>query len=119
RQQLTAIFDHLTRKNDAKRAWRDWEAQVLASGLTCFDGFLKPLHRHWEAIPNYFVDLQTSGFVEGFNNKLKVLKRRCYGLTNLDQLFQRIFPDLEGYRLFLDSTTCGVHHRISWRIRLL
>ena len=36
----------------------------------------------------------------GFNNKLKVLKRRCYGLFNLKHLFQRIFLDLEGYRLF-------------------
>jgi transposase len=29
-----------------------------------------------------------------------VIKRRCYGLCNLDHLFQRIFLDLEGYRLF-------------------
>jgi hypothetical protein len=28
------------------------------------------------------------------------LKRRCYGITNLGNLFQRIFLDLEGYRLF-------------------
>jgi transposase len=38
--------------------------------------------------------------VEGPNNQLKVLKRRCYGLFNLSHLFQRIFLDLEGYRLF-------------------
>jgi transposase len=38
--------------------------------------------------------------VEGFNNKIKVLKRRCYGLFNLKHIFQRIFLDLEGYRLF-------------------
>ena len=100
REQLTAIFEQPPLKNDAKRALRAWEAQVRASGLTCFDGFLKTLHRYWEPITNYFVDLLTSGFVEGFNNKLKVLKRRCYGLTNLDHLFQRIFLDLEGYRLF-------------------
>jgi transposase len=100
REQLTAIFEQPPLKNDAKRALRAWEAQVLDSGLTCFDGFLKTLHRHWDAITNYFVDLLTSGFVEGFNNKLKVLKRRCYGITNLDHLFQRIFLDLEGYRLF-------------------
>jgi transposase len=100
REQLTAIFEQPPFKNDAKRALRAWEAQVAESGLTCFDGFIKTLHRHWEPITNYFVDLLTSGFVEGFNNKLKVLKRRCYGLTNLDRLFQRIFLDLEGYRLF-------------------
>jgi transposase len=100
REQLTAIFEQPPYKNDAKRALRAWQAQVRASGLTCFDGFIKTLHRYWDQITNYFVDLLTSGFVEGFNNKLKVLKRRCYGLTNLDHLFQRIFLDLEGYRLF-------------------
>ena len=87
-----------TYKNDAKRALRAWETRVRDSGLTCFDNFLKTLHRHWEAITNYFVDLLTSGFVEGLNNKLKVLKRRCYGISNLDHFFQRIFLDLEGYR---------------------
>ena len=74
--------------------------QVRASGLTCFDSFLKTLHRYWEPITNYFVDLRTSGFVEGFNNKLRVLTRRSYGLLNLDHLFQRLYLDLQGYRLF-------------------
>ncbi|MBI1762027.1 MAG: transposase [Acidobacteria bacterium] len=30
-----------------------------------------------DEITNYFLDRQTSGFQEGFNNKLKVPKRRC------------------------------------------
>ena len=38
--------------------------------------------------------------VEGFNNKIKVLKRRCYGIFNIQHIFQRIYLDLEGYRLF-------------------
>ena len=100
REQLTAIFEQPPFKNDAKRALRAWQAQVRATGLTCFDSFLKTLHRYWEPITNYFVDLLTSGFVEGLNNKLKVLKRRCYGILNLNHLFQRIFLDLEGYRVF-------------------
>lgn len=41
-----------------------------------------------------------SGFVEGFNNKVKALKRRAYGLYNLKHLFQKIYLDLQGYRLF-------------------
>jgi hypothetical protein len=51
----------------------------------------------------------SSGFVEGLNNKVKVLKRRCYGLRNLDHFFQRLFLDLEGYRLF---ATLGAPHYI-------
>ena len=77
REQLTAIFEQPPYKNDAKRALCAWQAQVRNRGLTCFDNFLKTRHRHGEAMTNYFVDLLSSGFVEGFNNKLKVLKRRC------------------------------------------
>ncbi|MEE4376289.1 MAG: transposase, partial [Candidatus Competibacteraceae bacterium] len=55
---------------------------------------------HLDEITNYFLDRQTSGFVEGFNNKIKVLKRRCYGLFNLTHLFQRLQLDLNGYQLF-------------------
>jgi transposase len=53
-----------------------------------------------DEITNYFLDRSNSGFVEGLNNKIKVLKRRCYGILNLSHLFQRLFLDLEGYRLF-------------------
>ena len=100
REQLTQIFETASGKNTAKRQLRAWEAQVQAAGLTCFDTFRHTLHRYWNEITNYFVDLQSSGFVEGLNNKLKVLKRRCYGIFNLGHLFQLLFLDLEGYRLF-------------------
>ncbi len=70
------------------------------SGLRCFDSFLTTLENWMDEITNYFISRQTSGFVEGFNNKAKVLKRRCYGIANLTHLFQRLYLDLEGYRLF-------------------
>jgi transposase len=100
REALTDIFDQAPAKNEAKRQLRAWQADVRTSGLACFDSFLATLDRYWNEIANYFVDFQSSGFVEGLNNKFKVLKRRCYGLYNLDHIFQRIFLDLEGYRLF-------------------
>jgi len=48
-------------------------------------------------ILNYFNDRYTSGFVEGLNNKIKVIKRRCYGILDIGHWFQRIYLDLEGY----------------------
>jgi transposase len=51
-------------------------------------------------IANYFINRQTSGFVEGLNNKITVIKRRCYGILNVKHLFQRIHLDLSGYALF-------------------
>jgi len=53
-----------------------------------------------DLIANYFIEHQTSSFVEGLNNKLKMLKRRCYGLRNVMRLFQRLTLELEGYRRF-------------------
>src|SRR3990170_4150166 len=99
-QQLTTIFDQHISPAAAKTRIRAWIKRVARSGLRCFDNFLNTLRHWWQEIINYFVRRESSGFVEGLNNKLKVLKRRCYGLFNLKHLFQRIFLDLEGYRLF-------------------
>ena len=100
REQLTAIFEQIISQKTAKRKILAWRQRVEKSGLKCFDPFLKTLVHWWEEITNYFIDRASSGFVEGLNNKLKVLKRRCYGIFNLKHLFQRIYLDLEGYRLF-------------------
>lgn len=97
--QLTAIFDQHISPASAKTKIRAWIKRIATSGLRCFDNFLHTLGHWWQEILNYFINRDNSGFVEGLNNKLKVLKRRCYGLFNLKHLFQRIFLDLEGYRL--------------------
>jgi transposase len=100
REQLSSIFDTARSKKDGLRRIRYWRARVAKSGLQCFDAFLKLLERWLDLIANYFISHQTSGFVEGLNNKLKVLKRRCYGLRNVVRLFQRLTLDVEGYRRF-------------------
>ena len=53
-----------------------------------------------DEITNDFLDRQTSGFVEGLNNKITVIKRRCYGILNVKHVFQRIYLGLSGYALF-------------------
>jgi transposase len=98
--RLTNIFEERISIDTAKIKIQEWIVAVAKSGLRCFDSFLNTLGRWWNEILNYFVARETSGFVEGFNNKIKVLKRRCYGITNVAHLFQRIYLDLEGYRLF-------------------
>jgi len=102
-EQLSEIFDQHISKPVAQRKIKAWIRRVKKSGLSCFDAFLKTLDHWGDEITNYFIDRANSGFVEGLNNKIKVLKRRCYGLYNLDHFFQRIFLDLEGYRLFAFS----------------
>jgi len=100
KNRLTAIFEEQLSPPAAKTKIKQWIMAVAKSGLRCFDRFINTLARWWNEILNYFVERETSGFVEGFNNKIKVLKRRSYGMTNLKHLFQRIYLDLEGYRPF-------------------
>ena len=94
---LTNIFDEELSKKEAKNKLNAWIGIVRDSNLNCFDTFLSTLTSRIDEIANYFIDRKSSGFVEGFNNKIKVIKRRCYGLFNIDHLFQRIHIDMVGY----------------------
>ena len=55
------------------------------------------LRKYKTEIINYFKSRNNSGFVEGINNKIKVMKRRCYGISNIKHFFQRVFLDLQGF----------------------
>jgi Transposase len=99
REQLTAIVEADHDKTSATAAIKRWMKRVSSSGLSCFDRFLVTLGKWIDEITNYFTHRLTSGFVEGFNSKVKVLKRRCYGISNLKHFFRRLYLDLEGYQL--------------------
>jgi transposase len=100
REKLTRIFETDHTKASARRALRRWMAEVADSGLSCFDKFLGTLENWMDEITNYFINRLTSGWVEGFNNKIKVLKRRCYGIKSPASLFRRIWLDLNGIDAF-------------------
>ena len=97
---LTYIFDRKISKEKALREIESWKEMTEIYDLNCFEKFIKTLNKYEEEIANYFIRRQTSGFVEGLNNKIKVIKRRCYGILNVTSLFQRIHIDLEGYYSF-------------------
>jgi transposase len=100
REKLTSIFDTNHTKESAERAIRKWMAEVRHSGLDCFDKFLQTLEERMEEITNYFISRLSSGWVEGLNNKIKVLKRRCYGISSPVNLFRRLWLDIFGYEAF-------------------
>ena len=101
---MPGIFDAPLSKEAALLQLTDWQRRVKASGLSCYDRFLHTLEKWTEEISNYFLARENRGFVEGLNNKIKVLKRRCYGIFNLSHLFQRLLLDLEGYQRFAHTT---------------
>jgi transposase len=100
REELTAIFEMRLTKEEAKKRLLKWVDKVRRSVLACFDKFLTTLDNWLDEIVNYFVNRLNSGFVEGMNNKVKTIKRRCYGILRVTTLFQRLYLDLEGYHQF-------------------
>ena len=97
---MTSIFNQTLTKSQAVIELNTWIDKIQTLGLTCFDPFVGTLQKWMNEISNYFIQRQSSGFVEGLNNKIKVIKRRCYGIYNLGRLFQHIWLDVEGRRLF-------------------
>jgi transposase len=99
-RELSGIFDSHITPEMAKEKMTDWMNAVTHSTLNCFNRFIKALIKYQEPITNYFIHRNNSGFVEGFNNKAKVLKRRCYGLSSATKLFQRLIVDTLGMSRF-------------------
>ena len=104
REELTAIFNRHSTVAQADIAIQAWIRKVEATSLKCYSPFIKTLRRYWIFILGYFKRRISSGFVEGLNNKIKTIKRRCYGISKPDTLFQRIWLDLQGRRRFFLST---------------
>jgi transposase len=102
-RELSGIFDSHITPEEAKEKMSEWIEAVTNSELSCFNKFIKTLTTYQEQICNYFLNRNTSGFVEGFNNKVKVLKRRCYGLSSATKLFQRLILDTLGMERFAPS----------------
>jgi transposase len=101
-RQLTSIYNSKIGRRRASNKINQWLGKVEVSELECFDSFIKTLNKYKTHIIQYFKGRHTSGFVEGFNNKIKVIKRRCYGIFDENSLFRRIFLDTEGYARFLN-----------------
>jgi transposase len=100
KNELTALLDSDLSRRRGKQRITGWMNRVKKSLVRCFDPFLKTLETYKDEVVNYFLDRLTSGFVEGLNNKIKVIKRRCYGLKNIGHLFQHLYLDLCGYALY-------------------
>ena len=103
-RQLTSIFNAHHHKETAVKKIDKWIIKVNDSKISCFNTFIKTIIKYKDEVGNYFIGRNTSGFVEGLNNKLKVIKRRCYGIVNRKNYFQRVVLDFEGYKLFLNNS---------------
>jgi transposase len=75
---------------EGARCLGQWVQQVQASGLEEFKGLLSMVARWGKEVLNYFDHRLTNGYVEGKNNRIKVIKRVAYGYQNVEVFAQRI-----------------------------
>jgi Transposase and inactivated derivatives len=76
--------------DNQKKEFNNWIKDASSCGITEFETCAKT-YIHWhEEILNAFKYQFTNGPTEGFNNKIKVLKRISYGVRNFDRFRNRI-----------------------------
>ena len=72
----------------AKKFFENWKDQLKWSRLEPYQKFVGLVERHWDGIVSYCKpDHKVSlGFMEGLNNKIRVIQRRSYGIRNMEYL---------------------------------
>jgi transposase len=102
-EELEKVAPELIRMYQEKEKWRE----IFNSKITGDEAFWKTIEwietahkyfpkscqtiRRWiDEILGYFDNRTTQGTVEGINQKIKLIKRRAYGMTNFENFRRRI-----------------------------
>ncbi|MCK4946112.1 MAG: transposase [Alphaproteobacteria bacterium] len=92
---LRESFDHLWTYNSevwARKFFDNWKVQLRWQRLAPYEKFASMIERHWDGISVYCKpeNKVALGFVESFNNKIRVIQRRAYGLSDEEYLKLKI-----------------------------
>jgi transposase len=80
------------REGWARRFFENWRSSLKWQRLKPYKKFAAMIDGHWDGIAAYCrpENKVSLGFVEGLNNKIRVIQRRAYGLRNEDYLRLKI-----------------------------
>jgi transposase len=80
------------REGWARRFFENWRAALKWQRLEPYQKFAELIDRHWDGIAAYCKpeNKVSLGFVEGLNNKIRVIQRRAYGLRDEEYLRLKI-----------------------------
>jgi len=91
KEQFGQLWEY-RREAWARKFFDQWRASLRWQRLRPFEEFAELIERHWNGITAYCrpENKVALGFVEGLNNKIRVIQRRCYGLRDEDYLHLKI-----------------------------
>lgn len=72
----------------ARKFFENWKTQLRWQSLKPFEEFAAMIEKHWDGIVSYCHpgNKVSLGFMEGLNNKIRVIQRRAYGIKNDEYL---------------------------------
>lgn len=72
----------------SRKFFENWKAQLKWQRLKPFEKFAAMIERHWDGIAVYCLpeNKVSLGFMEGLNNKIRLIQRRAFGIKDLHYL---------------------------------
>lgn len=95
KEKLSSIWNYRS-ETWARKAVNDWITMAEASNIRGIKGFVKTLKKHEYGIINHCKHPISNGRIEGTNNKIKSLKRRCYGFHDIEYFKLKILEACQG-----------------------
>ena len=91
KESFGQLWDY-TREGWAKRFFENWRNSLKWQRLKPYEKFARMIERHWDGIAAHCLteNKVKLGFVEGLNNKIRVIQRRAYGIRDEEYLRLKI-----------------------------
>jgi transposase len=91
KESFGQLWDY-EREGWARRFFENWRASLKWQRLKPYERFARMIDSHWDGIATHCApeNKVPLGFVEGFNNKIRVIQRRAYGLRDEEYLRLKI-----------------------------
>ena len=95
KESFGQLWDY-QREGWARRFFENWRDSLKWQRLKPYEKFAEMIERHWDGIAAHCAaeNKVALGFVEGFNNKIRVLQRRAYGLRDEEYLRLKILTSM-------------------------
>jgi transposase len=91
KEEFSQLWDYQS-ETWARRFFENWKEKLKWQRLKPFEKFAAMIEKHWDGIASYFIaeNKVKLGFVEGLNNKVRVIRSRAYGYRDEEYLKLKI-----------------------------
>jgi transposase len=95
KESFGQLWDY-NREGWARKFFENWRASLKWQRLKPYEKFAEMIERHWDGLAAYCKpeNKVSLGFVEGLNNKIRVMQRRAYGLRDEKYLRLKVLTSM-------------------------